>query len=123
MVHKSEYCLRPLICSRCKKEGHVPRACSKSAPWEHIAPFCGLAAPELEFHIIQEKDYGEPAKDISNFALITIKEGTAIARKVEGEFKAQAGPNSTWRLFAKKVAENKFQMKFLTAKSGGDDIF
>jgi hypothetical protein len=35
---------------------------------------------------------------------------------VEGEFKTQAGPSSTWRWFAKKVTENKFQMKFPTAK-------
>lgn len=40
----------------------------------------------------------------------------ATARQVEGEFQAQAGPSSTWRWFAKKVAENKFQMKFSTAK-------
>jgi hypothetical protein len=89
--HKSEDCFRPLICTRCKKEGHVPRACPETAPWEHIVPFCGLAAPELGFHIIQEDDNGENAKDISNFALITIKEGTTTARQVEGEFKAQPG--------------------------------
>jgi hypothetical protein len=35
---------------------------------------------------------------------------------VEGEFRAQACPSSTWRWYAKKLAENKFQMKFRTAK-------
>jgi hypothetical protein len=40
----------------------------------------------------------------------------ATARQVEDEFKAQAGPNSTWRWFVKKVVENKYQMKFPTAK-------
>jgi hypothetical protein len=40
----------------------------------------------------------------------------ATARQVEAEFKAQTGPNSTWRWFAKKVAENKYQIKFPTAK-------
>jgi hypothetical protein len=38
------------------------------------------------------------------------------ARQIEGEFKAQAGPASTWRWFAKKIADNKFQMKFPTAQ-------
>jgi hypothetical protein len=114
--HKSEDCFRPPAHSRCKKEGHVPRVCPEIAPWEHIAPFCGLATPELGFHIIQEDDSGENVKAISNFALITVKEGTTTARQVEVEFKAQAGPNSTWRWFAKKVAENKFQMKFPTTK-------
>jgi hypothetical protein len=114
--HKTEDCFKPVICSRCKKEGHISRVCSEISPWEHIAPFCGLAAPDLGFHIIQEEDSGDGARDSSNFALITIKEGVVSARQVEGEFKAQAGSNSTWRWFAKKVAENKFQMKFVTAK-------
>jgi hypothetical protein len=115
--HKSEECYRPLVCSRCKKkEGHVPRACSEYLPWECIDPFCGLAAPELGFHIIQDEDSGDIAKDKSNYALITIKQGPATARQVENEYKAQAGASSTWRWFAKKVAENKFQMKFPTAK-------
>jgi hypothetical protein len=57
--HKTEECFRPLVCTRCKKEGHVPRACPEIAPWEHIAPFCGLAAPELGFHIIQEEETGK----------------------------------------------------------------
>jgi hypothetical protein len=114
--HKSEECYKPVICNRCKKEGHISRVCSEIAPWEHIAPFCGLAAPELGFHIIQDEDSGDGVRDSSNFALITIKEGVVSARQVEGEFKAQAGPNSTWRWFAKKVAENKFQMKFPTEK-------
>jgi predicted Zn-ribbon and HTH transcriptional regulator len=114
--HKSEDCFRPLVCARCKKEGHVPRACSEIAPWECIAPFCGLAAPDLGFHIIQEDEPGDTVKDNSNYALITIKQGEASARQVEAEFKAQAGQNSTWRWYAKKIAENKFQMKFPTTK-------
>jgi hypothetical protein len=114
--HKSEDCFRPLVCARCKKEGHVPRACSEIAPWECIAPFCGLAAPDLGFHIIQDDESRDIVKDNSNYALITIKQGEVSARQVEAEFKAQAGQNSTWRWYAKKISENKFQMKFPTAK-------
>jgi hypothetical protein len=43
-----------------------------------------LATPKLGFHIIQDEDNGEGVKDSSNFALITIKEGSATARQVEG---------------------------------------
>jgi hypothetical protein len=114
--HKSEDCFKPVICARCKKEGHVPRACNEIMPWECIASFCGLASPELGFHIIHDDDPGDTSKDTSNYALITIKQGVATARQVEAKFKAQSEPNSTWRCFAKKVAENKYQMKFPTAK-------
>jgi hypothetical protein len=113
--HKSEECFRPLVCPRCKREGHVARACPEIMPWECIAPFCGLAVPELGFHIIQDDDDGEAARETANLAVITIKEGDVTARHVEGEFKAQAGQNSTWRWYAKKIADKKFQMKFPTA--------
>jgi hypothetical protein len=48
--------------------------------------------------------------------VITIKEGEVTARQVEGEFKTQARQTSTWRWYAKKIADKKFQMKFPTAK-------
>jgi predicted Zn-ribbon and HTH transcriptional regulator len=114
--HKSEECFKPLFCPRCKKEGHITRACPEILPWECIAPFCGLAAPELGFHVILDEDYGEAQKDMATTAIISIKEGEVNARQVEGEFKAQAGPSSTWRWFAKKISENKFQIKFPTAQ-------
>jgi hypothetical protein len=41
----------------------VPGACPEVLPWECIAPFCGLVASELGFHVIQGDDYGEAAKD------------------------------------------------------------
>jgi hypothetical protein len=52
--------------------------------------------------VILDENYGEAQKDMASTAVITIKEGEVNARQVEGEFKAQAGPSSTWRWFAKK---------------------
>jgi hypothetical protein len=100
--HKSEDCYRPSVCPRCNKEGHVARSCPEIMPWECIAPFCGLAAHELDFHIIQDDDSGDSAKESTNLVVITIKEGEVTARQVKGEFKAQAAQNSTWRWYAKK---------------------
>uniref|UniRef100_K3ZCJ0 CCHC-type domain-containing protein n=1 Tax=Setaria italica TaxID=4555 RepID=K3ZCJ0_SETIT len=114
--HRSRNCFKSLVCGRCKKEGHVPRACPEFMPWECIAAFCGLAASGQGFHIIQDEDYGENSKDMANCAPITITGGSVIARHLEGEFKAQAGPSSPWRWYAKKLADNKFQMKFPLAK-------
>ena len=58
----------------------------------------------------------ESGKEIANCALIKIPKGSVTARQLESEFKAQEGPNSTWRWFAKKISENTFQMRFPTAK-------
>jgi len=54
---------------------------------------------------------------MSNTALITITEGVATTKQVENEFKLKAGPASTWRLYAKKVDDNKFQMSFPNSKT------
>ncbi|CAO2203360.1 unnamed protein product [Urochloa humidicola] len=121
--HKTEECFRPMICARCNKEGHVPRVCTEVMPWEHVAPFCGFAAPGQGFHIIQDDSRGGNCNDKTNLALITVTEGVANARQIENEFKAKAGPNSTWRWYAKKVADNKFQLKFPTSNSVEDLSF
>lgn len=54
---------------------------------------------------------------MSNTALITITKGVATAKQVENEFKLKAGPASTWRWYAKKVDDNKFQMSFPNSKT------
>jgi hypothetical protein len=73
-----------LVCPGCKKEGHVARSCPEIMPWECIAPFCGLAAPELGFHIIQDDDSGDSAKESTNLVVITIKEGKSLLDKLKG---------------------------------------
>jgi hypothetical protein len=59
--------------------------------------------------VILDEDYGEAQKDMATTAIISIKEGEVNARQVEGEFKAQAGPSSTWRWFAKKILRTNFR--------------
>ena len=114
--HKPEDCLKPVVGNRCSKEGHLQRVYSETMPWEYVAPFCGFAAHGQGFHIIQEDDCGDREKDMANCALITITKGEVISKQIENEFKAQAGPQSTWRWFAKKIAENVYQLRFPTAK-------
>jgi hypothetical protein len=85
--HKSEACYKPIQCPRCKKEGHVARACPEIFPWECIAPFYGLAAPDLGFHIILDDEFGEATKELTNIVVITIKEGMVNARQIEGSLR------------------------------------
>ena len=76
----------------------------------------GFAALGQGFHVIQNEGVEESGKEMANCALIKITKGSVTARQLESEFQAQAGPNSTWRWFAKKISENTFQMRFPTAK-------
>ena len=91
--HKTEECLKPVVCGRCKKEGHVPRVCEEVIPWECIAPFAGLASASQGFHVIQNEGSEYASKEITNCALIRITKGLVTARQLENEFKAQSGPN------------------------------
>ena len=51
------------------------------------------------------------------------KKGTVAAAQLENAFKAQAGQNSTWKWYAKKLSDNIFQMRFPTAKKVEDLSF
>lgn len=138
--HTAEECMDPIICSRCKKEGHVPRVYTEVMPWECIAPFCGFVASGQGFHLIQDNDYGERSsrqgfhltqhdeygegnRNMAKCALITITKGTVTARQLESEFRAQAGPQSIWRWYAKKIADKMFQMRFPTVEKVQDFSF
>jgi len=121
--HTTEECHSPVICTRCNKEGHVPRVCSEVFPWECIAPFCGFTAPGQGFHYIHSGTMDEGGKDMTSCALIRITKGIVTAKQLENEFKAQAGPSSTWRWYAKKIFDGIFQMRFPSAKKVEDLAF
>jgi hypothetical protein len=70
--------------------------------------FFGLSAYGQGFHFIKSAETEEGIKDMANIALITITEGVANAKQIEAEFKLKAGPESTWRWYAKKIDENFF---------------
>jgi hypothetical protein len=115
--HLPEACQNPIICERCNKEGHVARVCLEKLPWEFNVPFFGLSAYGQGFHFIKSAETEEGIKDMANIALITITEGVANAKQIEAEFKLKAGPESTWRWYAKKIDEKKFQMRFPNSKA------
>jgi predicted Zn-ribbon and HTH transcriptional regulator len=118
--HPANNCANPVVCPRCHKEGHVARVCSTKMPWEFISPFCGLSAYGQGFHVIESTNADEGIKDMSTTALITITAGQANARDIENEFRLKAGPNSTWRWYAKRVGEGRYQMRFPNAQTIDD---
>jgi hypothetical protein len=89
-------------------------------PWEFISPFCGLSAYGQGFHVIESAKTEEGIKDMSSTALITITAGEATGREIENEVKLKAGPNSSWRWYAKKLGEGKYQMRFPNAQTIDD---
>uniref|UniRef100_A0A0A8YVY0 Uncharacterized protein n=1 Tax=Arundo donax TaxID=35708 RepID=A0A0A8YVY0_ARUDO len=105
-----------MICYKCRKEGHADWNRNVKKPWEYIAPFCGFASAGQGFYYIEDVPCEQGYKDMASCAVIQIKEGEVSARQPETEFRTLAGVESTWRWYAKKIAENQFQMRFPTAK-------
>ena len=101
----------------------MARVCEEVLPWECLAPFVGLVSSSQGFHVIQNEGVEETNREMANCALIKITKGSVTARQLENEFKAQAGPQSTWRWFAKRMSENTFQMRFPTAKKVEELVF
>lgn len=120
MGHIASVCPSPVMCSRCHKEGHVARVCLTKMPWEFISPFYGLSAYGQGFHFIESSSNEEGLKDMSNVALVTVTSGQATARQIEGEFKLKARPSSTWRWYAKRILEGKYQMRFPNSQNIDD---
>jgi hypothetical protein len=89
-------------------------------PWEFISPFCGLSAYGQGFHVTESVSNEEGIKDMSTTALVTVTAGQASARKIENEFKLKAGPNSSWRWYAKRIGEGKYQMRFPNSQNIDD---
>jgi hypothetical protein len=54
---------------------------------------------------------------MSTTTLITITSGQVNARQIENEFKLKTSPNSTWRWYAKRIGEGKYQMRFPKAQT------
>lgn len=82
----------------------------------HVAQFVGAVAPGQGLFFIDDVPGDNSAKDLSTLALIEVIEGEVSAKKIENEFKILAGEESTWRWYAKKVANIRFQMRFPTVK-------
>jgi hypothetical protein len=85
--------------------------------WEFISPFCGLSAHGQGFHVIESTNTEDGIKDMSTTTLITVTSGQVNARQIENEFKLKAGPNSTWRWYAKRIGEGKYHMRFPNAQT------
>jgi len=118
--HIASVCPNLVICTRCHLEGHVVRVCLTKMPWEFISLFCGFSAYGQGFHVIESASTEEGIKDMFNVASVTVTSGQADARQIEREFKMKAGPNSTWRWYAKRISEGKYQMRFPNSQNIDD---
>lgn len=98
-----------------RKENQVSVTAKEENLDSYVTHFCGSAAPEQGFFHIEDTPCEQNGKDTSTLAIVEVIKGTVLAKQIEGEFKTMAGEGSTWRWYAKKIADKKYQMRFPTA--------
>jgi hypothetical protein len=121
-----------LVCQRCREEGHLAADCNKN--WqpnrgeypvhlvnrdrnlnlsELIAPLCATQAEGQAFLCIPDRPLESNARERVNTVIITVIKGTVTSKQLEDEF-TRIMPK-LWRWTARKVAENRFTVRFPNA--------
>jgi len=113
--HNTDDCRRKLFCELCGYANHTTLECRREPFWNVGPELCAAQVPNLSFFFIDENIDTKTSKEKACFAVITVVKGELSAKQIEAEFKSIVS-NGQWKWSAKKIAENKFSMRFPTAK-------
>ncbi|CAN6296870.1 unnamed protein product [Urochloa humidicola] len=113
--HSTEECKKKNACELCGLNSHGAFECRREPVWNFGPELCAAQVPDQSFFFIEEQIDPKVLKERSSIAIITIANGEIIARQIEQEFKNILSPDY-WRWNAKQVADNKFTMRFPSAK-------
>lgn len=101
-------------CERCGRMGHDSVVCNRMKLSEYIAPLCATQSEGQAFFCIPDHPSTQNVRERMNTAVITVVSGQVTAKQIEEEFtRILAG---VWRWTARKIADNKFLMRFPTAQ-------
>jgi len=76
---------------------------------------CAAQVNDQSFFYIDENIDPKTSREEACIAVITGVRGEVNAKQIEAEFRSVIG-SGQWKWLAKKIADNKFTMRFLTAK-------
>ncbi|RLN12752.1 hypothetical protein C2845_PM09G07180 [Panicum miliaceum] len=113
--HVFEDCKRRSACELCGYNNHGSYDCRREPRWNLGPELCAAQVPDQSFFFIDEHIDHKAAKEKASVALITVINGELTARQIEMEFQNVLS-NEHWRWSAKKIADNKFAMRFPSAK-------
>ncbi|CAL4921903.1 unnamed protein product [Urochloa decumbens] len=113
--HSTEECRRKQGCEMCGYTNHGTYDCKREPLWNLGPELCAAQVTDQSFFFIDEHIDHRAARDKANTAIITVIRGELTAKQIEQEFKSIIN-SSRWKWVAKRVADNKFTMKFPTVK-------
>jgi hypothetical protein len=119
-----------VFCNKCKISGHYTRDCWKNVQGERhgnqridqvklselVAPLCATQVEGQGFFCIPNRpsqiNVRERERERANIAIVTVLKGDVPTKQLEGEFTRIL--SRTWRWTTRKVANNKFTVRFPT---------
>lgn len=113
--HLSEDCRRKPQCELCGYNNHNTFECRREPLWNFGPELCAAQVEDQSFFYIDEVIDARVSMEKSSTAIITVIKGEANARQIEAEFK-HIDNNKVWRWSARKLAENKFSLRFPDAQ-------
>ncbi|CAN6332099.1 unnamed protein product [Urochloa humidicola] len=102
-------------CENCGLNNHSTYDCKREPPWNYGPELCATQVEDQSFFYIEERIDHRASRDKASTAIITVSEGVATARDIEAEFRNTVD-SSVWRWAARKIADNKFTMRFPDTK-------
>lgn len=111
--HATKDCRR-LFCEICGMN-HTTFDCKRYIPWNVGPELCTAQVEDQSFFFIDECIDTSVAKEKASTAVISITRGSVNAKQIEQEFMNLIGAEG-WKWYARQVADDKFLMRFPTAK-------
>jgi hypothetical protein len=99
----------------CALNNHNAYNCRREPLWNLGPELCAAQVPNQSFFFIDEHIDQKVLRERASTAIITVTRGEMTAKQLEMEF-GNIIDSLTWRRSAKKVTENKFVMRFPSAK-------
>ncbi|CAL4943271.1 unnamed protein product [Urochloa decumbens] len=113
--HATEDCNRRQPCEICGLSNRSTYDCRRSPTWNFGLELCAAQVEDQSFFFIDEHIDPRAFKEKSSTAIISVIEGNATAKHIEVEFQNTVD-NIQWRWVARKIADNKFSMRFPDAR-------
>jgi hypothetical protein len=108
-------CMRKAPCEICGFSNHSSYDCKNEPLWNYGPELCAAQVDDQSFFYIEEHVDHRAIKEKASTTLIIVIEGEANAKQIENELKNTI-EKGVWKWAARKIADNKFTMRFLDAK-------
>jgi hypothetical protein len=113
--HKSEECRRRKACEMCGFHNHNSYDYKREPLWNSGPELCAAQVPNQSFFYIEEHIDQKAQRERARTAIITVIEVELNAKQIDGVQK-HIEWRPYWRWSAKQIVENKYIMRFPTAK-------